>query len=130
MKVLAFIWLVMHLDLLCSTKILQIGYFLRFAGTNFCAMGWLKVLLGTNFCDSLFKQQEAAHLIFNFYCTICQVKVHSKNVASKGVNFCSVLFCRFFIPRELIFVDLGQSAKSAKIRTRKIFMLHCNWDTP
>ena len=29
-----------------------------------------------------------------------------------------------FILRELIFADRGQSAKSAKIRTRKIFMLH------
>ena len=42
----------------------------------------------------------------------------------KGVNFCGVLFYRFFILRELIFVDRGQSAKSAKIRTRKIFMIH------
>ena len=42
----------------------------------------------------------------------------------KGVNFCGVLFCGFFILRELIFADRGQSAKSAKIRTRKIFMLH------
>ena len=42
----------------------------------------------------------------------------------KGVNFCGVLFCGFFILEELIFADRGQSAKSAKIRTRKIFMLH------
>ena len=46
------------------------------------------------------------------------------NVRLKGVNFCGVLFCAFFILRELIFADRGQSAKSAKIRTRKIFMLH------
>ena len=31
---------------------------------------------------------------------------------------------RVFFLRELIFADRGQSAKSAKIRTRKIFMLH------
>ena len=43
---------------------------------------------------------------------------------SKGVNFCGVLFCGFFFLRELIFADRGQSAKFAKIRTRKIFMLH------
>ena len=42
----------------------------------------------------------------------------------KGVNFCGVLFCGFFFLRELIFVDQGQSAKFARIRTRKIFMLH------
>ena len=42
----------------------------------------------------------------------------------KGVNFCGVLFCGCFFLRELIFADRGQSAKSAKIRTRKIFMLH------
>ena len=42
----------------------------------------------------------------------------------KGANFCGVLFCGFFILRELIFADRDQSAKSAKIRTRKIFMLH------
>ena len=42
----------------------------------------------------------------------------------KGVNFCGVLFCGFFFLRELIFADRGQSAKFAKIRTRKIFMLH------
>ena len=34
------------------------------------------------------------------------------------------LFCRFFILQEVIFADQGQSAKSAKIRTRKIFMPH------
>ena len=33
-------------------------------------------------------------------------------------------FAGFFFLRELIFADRGQSAKSAKIRTRKIFMLH------
>ena len=33
-------------------------------------------------------------------------------------------FCGFFILRELIFADRGQSAKCAKIRTRNIFMLH------
>ena len=37
----------------------------------------------------------------------------------KGVNFCGVLFCGIFILRELIFADQGQSAKSAKIKTRK-----------
>ena len=42
----------------------------------------------------------------------------------KGVNFCGVLFCGCFFLRELIFADRGQSAKSAKIRIRKIFMLH------
>ena len=42
----------------------------------------------------------------------------------KGVNFCGLLFCRFFFLRELIFADRGQSAKFAKIKTRKIFMLH------
>ena len=42
----------------------------------------------------------------------------------KGVNICGVLFCRCLFLRELIFADRGQSAKSAKIRTRKIFMLH------
>ena len=41
----------------------------------------------------------------------------------KGVNFCGVLVCGFFILRELIFADRGQPAKFAKIRTRKIFML-------
>ena len=40
----------------------------------------------------------------------------------KGVNFCGVLFCGFFIPREQIFADRSPSAKSAKISTRKIFM--------
>ena len=38
----------------------------------------------------------------------------------KGVNLCGVLFCGCFFLWELI----GQSAKSAKIRTRKIFMVH------
>ena len=42
----------------------------------------------------------------------------------KGVNFCGDLFCGFFILRELIFADRGQSAKSAKIRILKIFILH------
>ena len=42
----------------------------------------------------------------------------------KGVNFCGVIFCVFFFLRELIFADRGQSAKFAKIRTCKIFMLH------
>ena len=46
----------------------------------------------------------------------------------KGINLCSVLFCGFFfILRELFagfFADRGHSAKSAKIGTRKIFMLH------
>ena len=42
----------------------------------------------------------------------------------QGVIFCGVLFCGYFFLRELIFADRGQSAKSAKIRTRKIFMLH------
>ena len=32
----------------------------------------------------------------------------------------------FFFLRQLIFADRGQSAKFAKIRTRKIFMLHGN----
>ena len=45
-------------------------------------------------------------------------------ICLKGVNFCGALFCGFFILRELIFADRGQSAKSAKIRTCKIFMLH------
>ena len=35
-----------------------------------------------------------------------------------------VFILHFFFLRELIFVDRGQSAKSAKIKTRKIFMLH------
>ena len=42
----------------------------------------------------------------------------------KGVKFCGVSFCALFFLRELIFADRGQSAKFAKIRTRKIFMLH------
>ena len=42
----------------------------------------------------------------------------------KGFNFCGVLFWGFFFLRELIFADRGQSAKFAKIRTRKIFMLY------
>ena len=46
------------------------------------------------------------------------------SIGLKGVNFCGVLFCEFFILRELIFVDRGKSAKSAKIRTHKIFLLH------
>ena len=41
-------------------------------------------------------------------------------ISRKEVNFCGVLFCGFFILRELIFADRGQSAK---IRNRKIFML-------
>ena len=41
----------------------------------------------------------------------------------EGVNFCGVLFCGCFFLLELIFADRGQSAKSAKMRTRKIFML-------
>ena len=32
----------------------------------------------------------------------------------KGVNFCGVLFCGFFILRELIFADRGQSRKIRK----------------
>ena len=39
----------------CSMKILWIGDFLWFAGTNFWGSRWLKFLVGTNFCDSLFK---------------------------------------------------------------------------
>ena len=52
------------------------------------------------------------------------------NVSSHNhcVNFFAAFyfagFFQFGIPRELIFADQGQSAKSAKIRTRKIFMLH------
>ena len=42
----------------------------------------------------------------------------------KGVNFLRRFILRFSILRELIFADRGQSAKSAKIGTRKIFMLH------
>ena len=42
----------------------------------------------------------------------------------KGVNFFGVLFCGSFILRELTFADRGQSPKSAKIRSRKVFMLH------
>ena len=41
----------------------------------------------------------------------------------KGVNFCDVLLCVFF-SAGTNFADRGQSAKFAKIRTRKIFMLH------
>ena len=58
---------------------------------------------------------------------IAQVNKSTKRVVFnqlKGVNFCGVLFCGFFILRELIFADRGQSAKYAKIKTRKIFMLH------
>ena len=36
---------------------------------------------------------------------------------------------RVFFLRELIFADRGQSAKFAKIRTRKIFMLHGSYLT-
>ena len=42
----------------CGSFILRIGYFLWFAGTNFCGLRWLKFLVGTNFCNSLFKQQN------------------------------------------------------------------------
>ena len=57
----------------CSTKILRIGDFLWFAGTNICRSRRLKFLLGTNFCDSLFKQQNSEveeTSIFNFCCTV------------------------------------------------------------
>ena len=37
------------------------------------------------------------------------------------------IFYGFFFLRELSFADRGQSAKFAKIRTRKIFMLHGNF---
>ena len=42
----------------------------------------------------------------------------------KGVNFCGVLFCGCYFLREQNFADRSQCANSAKIRTRKIFMLH------
>ena len=45
-------------------------------------------------------------------------------IGLKGVNFCGFLFWGCFILRELFFADRGQSVKSAKIKTRKIFMLH------
>ena len=46
------------MSVLCRAKILRIGDFLWFAGTNFCGSRRLKFLLGTTFCDSLFKQQN------------------------------------------------------------------------
>ena len=44
------------------------------------------------------------------------------NLTEGSYFFCGVLFCGFFILRELMFVDRGQSGKSAKIRMRKIFI--------
>ena len=38
--------------------------------------------------------------------------------------FAAFYYADFFFLRELIFADRGQPAKFAKIRTRKIFMLH------
>ena len=41
-----------------------------------------------------------------------------KSTKSVVFNICGVSFCGFFILRELIFTDGGQSSKSAKIRTK------------
>ena len=66
--------------------------------------------------------------------TSCEACMKSKNGAKYYFLRCMLgvahlirtLFCGFFFLRELIFADRGQSAKFAKIRTRKIFMLHDN----
>ena len=66
--------------------------------------------------------------------TSCEACMKSKNGAKYYLLRCMLgvahlirtLFCGFFFLRELIFADRGQSAKFAKIRTRKIFMLHDN----
>ena len=49
---------------------------------------------------------------------------NSSNHQERTEKCGGVLFCGFFILQELIFADRGQSAKSAKITTRKIFMLY------
>ena len=66
--------------------------------------------------------------------TSCEACMKSKNGAKYYFLRCMLgvahlirtLLCGFFFLRELIFADRGQSAKFAKIRTRKIFMLHDN----
>ena len=47
---------------------------------------------------------------------------HNKSIKSRELIFCGVLFCGFF-SAGTNFADRGRSAKFAKIRTRKIFML-------
>ena len=47
-------------------------------------------------------------------------------ICLKGVKFAAFYFAGVFFLREQIFADRGQSAKSAKMRTREIFMLHGN----
>ena len=56
--------------------------------------------------------------------------IHNKSIKSRVFNltegsyFSPRFILRFFFLQEQIFADRGQSAKFAKIRTRKIFMLH------
>ena len=51
--------------------------------------------------------------------------IYNKSIKSRVFNLTEGSFIlRVFFLRELIFADRGQSAKFAKIRTRKIFMLN------
>ena len=56
--------------------------------------------------------------------------IHNKSIKSRvfnlteGRSFLPCFILHFFFLWELIFADQGQSSKFAKIRTRKIFMVH------